>query len=351
MSSSTVVSPAIGSPASGVRSGFHANWIISQREDLIWFIGSALAGYLAIALVWAGFPILPLQFIWIFVLDSPHVLATATRTYFDKSERRKLGWFLWIPIPLMLIGPAMALAGHAALFFLLAFCWQQFHVTKQHFGFLMIYKAKNRERDMLDRRLDRWFLLASLFLPLGMFVVRTEPWAQAVPGLEWIEKAAFIGYAGLGAAWLLRQAQKLRSRAEMNWPKVWLMLGVVPLQWLALLFAARSGPAGSILAAMPLGIFHGLQYHRLLWFHNHNRYSGPDARERHGLAAVLATKASRYMAAAIGLNLLLNLLPAALFPYQAVQAAIWGLAFTHYCLDAKIWRVRSDKELAVALRM
>jgi len=100
-----------------------------------------------------------------------------------------------------------------------------------------------------------------------------------------------------------------------------------------------------------LGIFHGLQYHRLLWFHNHNRYSGPDAMERHGLAAALATKVPRYLAVAIGLNIVLNLLPAALFPYQTVQAAIWGLAFTHYCLDAKIWRVRSDKDLAAALHM
>jgi len=240
MSSTTFVSPASPSPASAVpRRGFHATWIISQREDLIWFIGSALAGYLAIALLWAGFPILPIQFVWFFVIDSPHVLATATRTYFDKEERRKLGWFLWIPIPLMLIGPAMALAGKAALFFLAAFCWQQFHVTKQHFGFMMIYKAKNRERDQLDRRLDRWFLLASLFVPLALFVVRTEPWAQALPGLIWIQRAAFLGYGALCAAWLLRQVQKLQSGAEMNWPKLGLLLGVVPLQWLALLFGAR----------------------------------------------------------------------------------------------------------------
>jgi hypothetical protein len=30
---------------------------------------------------------------------------------------------------------------------------------------------------------------------------------------------------------------------------------------------------------------------------------------------------------------------------------VWGIAFTHYVLDSKIWRVRSDKELAVALRL
>jgi len=347
MSSTVLVSPA---PAVLPRPA-RAGWIISPREDLTWFIGSALAGYLAIALMWAGFPILPIQFVWYFVIDNPHVVATATRTYFDKEERRKLGWLLWAPIPLLLVGPAMALAGKAALFFLFAFCWQQFHVTKQHFGFMMIYKAKNREREAFDRRLDRWFLLASLFVPLAWFIARTEPWAGSLPGFVWIARAVLAAYAGLCVGWLLRQAQKLRQGAEMNWPKLGLLAGVVPLQWLALGFAARFGPTGTLEAAIPLGIVHGLQYHRLMWFHNHNRYSGPEAAERNGLAASLASKLWKYLAVALGLNVLLSFLPQVLFPYQAVQAALWGIPFTHYILDAKIWHVRNDKELAAALRI
>src|SRR5215470_2208727 len=116
MSSAIVVSPAQAVP----QRQFHANWIISPREDLTWFIGSALAGYLAVALMWLGFPLLILQMIWFFGVDGPHVFATVTRTYFDKAERKKLGWFLWILVPLLFVGPAMALAGYASLFFLLA---------------------------------------------------------------------------------------------------------------------------------------------------------------------------------------------------------------------------------------
>jgi hypothetical protein len=123
------------------------------------------------------------------------------------------------------------------------------------------------------------------------------------------------------------------------------------LDHVALGFGARFGPSGVLQAAIPLGIFHGLQYHRLLWFHNHNRYSAPDARERNGLAAALATRASRYFAVAIGLNLVLAFLPQALFPYQIVQTAIWGIPFTHFLLDAKIWHVRNDIALAAALHM
>ena len=139
----------------------------------------------------------------------------------------------------------------------------------------------------------------------------------------------------------------------MNWPKLGLLAGVVPLQWLALGFGAKFGPAGVLQAAIPLGIFHGLQYHRLMWFHNHNRYSAPDARERNGVAAVLATRVSRYFFFAVGLNLILNFVPQLYLSgdHTIAKAAMWGIAFTHYCLDAKIWHVRTDKGLAAALHM
>ena len=361
MSTSPLVSPSGLTPPPGLSSPtplatpgtvsgperFRSAWIISRREDLTWFIGSALAGYLAISLMWAGFPLLPLQAVWFFGVDGPHVLATVTRTYFDKAERKKLGWFLWILAPLLLVGPAMAMTGHAALFFLAAFLWQQFHVVKQHFGFVMLYKAKNRERYDIDRKLDRWFLLASLFAPLGLFVLKTQHLLGRTP----VPSVIVGAYAVLTGAWLIRQAIKWREGAQMNWPKLALLAAVVPLQWLALGFGARFGTAGALQAAIPLGLFHGLQYHRLIWFHNRNRYSAPDAVERNGLAVRLASSVATYLTVAIGLQFLLTFMPQVLFPGQTVQAAVWGIAFTHYCLDAKIWRVRSDKELAAALRL
>src|SRR5712691_8845980 len=155
-----------------------ARWIISKREDLTWFIGSALPSYLTLAFLVAGAPLAPFQFLWFFGLDGPHVLATVTRTYCDKEARRKLGWFLWMIVPLLAVGPAMALAGFSSLFFLFAVCWQHLHIVKQHFGFAMLYRAKNRERGSADVQLDRWFLLASLVVPLAIFILRTRPaWA------------------------------------------------------------------------------------------------------------------------------------------------------------------------------
>jgi hypothetical protein len=345
MSSATLL-PQPGLPLASAQP---VRWIISRGQDLTWFIGSAAAGYAALALMAAGAPILPIMLFWLLLVDGPHVLSTVTRTYCDTAERARLGWFLWIPVPLMLAGPAMAWAGYASLFFTLAVCWQHLHIVKQHFGFMMLYKAKNGERGRKDFLLDRWFLLASLCVPLGLFLLRTQPALFALRPLHWVALAAVTGYAGLTAIWLAWQMDKRSDGLPMNWPKIGLLAVVVPLQWIAFWQATQDG--GILRAGIALGLFHSLQYHRLIWFHNRNRYSQPGAKERNGLAVWLATSLPKYLAVVIGLHYLLSYLPQTRTSSVTVQAALWGIAFTHYMLDARIWHVRSDHELAAALRM
>jgi hypothetical protein len=131
-----------------------------------------------------------------------------------------------------------------------------------------------------------------------------------------------------------------------------LLLAVLtPLQWLAFYSAARFGADGIVRAAIALGLFHSLQYHRLLWFHNRNRYQVAGAPEKFGVAAYLAKGWGYYLLAAVCLHFLIVQVPHFLFPGKILVAAIWGIAFTHYTLDAKIWHVRGDRELAAALRI
>src|SRR5678810_40309 len=103
--------------------------IISRGDDLIWFVGTALVGYLALALMSAGVSLALLTVIWLLVVDGPHVTGTVTRTYFDKQERLRLGWLLWALVPLLFIGPVAIYFGQGALFFLFAVCWQHYHIT------------------------------------------------------------------------------------------------------------------------------------------------------------------------------------------------------------------------------
>lgn len=348
----STLAQAAPTPPRGPDAGV-THWIISRQEDLTWFIGSAAISYLALAWMAAGLPLLPVFMAWLLLVDGPHVLATATRTYFDRQERAKLGWLLWMPLPLLAVGPLIVAAGYSSLFFLFAVCWQHLHIVKQHFGFVMLYKAKHRERDSRDFFLDRWFLLSSLFLPLALYVFRTRPWlSENVPGAALLGGAALTGYLMLAGAWAWRQVEKYRIGAAMNWPKIGLLLTVVPLQWLALLHAAQHGPDGILRAGITLGLFHSFQYHRLLWFHNHNRYRGEEALSRYGPAATgAASSALAYFGVAVALHFFLMYLPVLVFKTEYVASAAWGFSFSHYIIDARIWHVRSDRELAHALQL
>lgn len=329
----------------------HSNWIISEREDLTWFIGSSLAGYLALAMMAGGFPLTPLWLVWLIGIDGPHVLATFTRTYFDKVERRNLGRMLWLIVPCAAVGPIATAAGYEKLFYLAAVSWLHFHIAKQHFGFVMLYKHKNRERDRFDYHLDRYFLLASLMVPYARFVLSTAEPLRDLRFAQAANEILLIAYLLLAVFFAGRQVQKLRSGVPVNAPKLLLFLAVVPLQWLAFGYAATFGFEGIIRAGIILGLFHSFQYHRLMWFHNSNRYSEPSGESRFGLAATLARRFAYYALAAIALNLAFNVLPAFALPASPLKAAVWGFAFMHYLLDARIWRVRGNKELAQALHL
>ena len=142
-------------------------------------------------------------------------MATVTRTYLDKRERKRLGWFLWIIVPFCFIGPVMAWAGQASLFYLFAVCWQHYHIAKQHMGFMMLWKAKNKERDPLDLKLDRWFMLSSTVLPLALFVIKTRLMAcagRAIPGMGG-HRALMLIFALI---YVVHQVQKFRVRPAIE---------------------------------------------------------------------------------------------------------------------------------------
>ncbi|HEY6120459.1 MAG TPA: hypothetical protein VIV66_10890, partial [Pyrinomonadaceae bacterium] len=52
-------------------------WIISARDDLVWFIGSVVSGYALFALYVSGvLPLLPMVAVWAILIDAPHVFGT-----------------------------------------------------------------------------------------------------------------------------------------------------------------------------------------------------------------------------------------------------------------------------------
>src|SRR5262245_16499405 len=71
-----------------------ARWLISPRDDLLYFIGSVVTSYALLFLHQIiGVSMFTLYWVWLVFFDGPHVFGTASRTYLDTQEwaaRRRL---------------------------------------------------------------------------------------------------------------------------------------------------------------------------------------------------------------------------------------------------------------------
>src|ERR1041384_2615539 len=246
-------------------------WIISAREDLIWFIGSVISSYLLLVLYVSGeLPLIPMVAAWAILIHAPHVFGTLSRTYFDKSEWRTRKRLMLGSLLFFIVGPAMVLLGVGLTFFFLAALWAYYHLVKQHYGFMVLYKKKNNDLAPIDNVLDRGLLMFAFNYPFVAFIAGASDAMARVPPLlrgggNAVALLLLMGTIVIGIGWLMRQAQRLIRRQPLNIPKYLLLAAAVPMHWIALLTPM---PAKPIALVAILTIYHNLQYHRLIWFHN-----------------------------------------------------------------------------------
>ena len=204
-----------------------SQWIISKRDDLIFFIGSALLGYAILATATVhGYLSSVFLLCFAFAVDGPHVFSTLTRALFDSGDRSRvrLLWILGFPACAVGILVLAMLAGADPAFVVVSVL-AHYHISKQHMGFVMIYKKKAGERR--DFKIDKYFTLVSLMLPLCFYLARLIFNVRSIiPFL-----AAGIVLATLYFGYQLRKPVR-------NTPKLGLLLAFIPLQWLAWSFAA-----------------------------------------------------------------------------------------------------------------
>src|SRR5438552_2510788 len=365
-------------------------WIISAREDLLWFIGSVASSYVLLVLYVTGVvPLIPLVAGWAILIDAPHVFGTFSRTYFDASEWKTRKRLMLGSLLFFAVGPAMVLLGVGFTFFFIAALWAYYHLVKQHYGFMVLYKKKNNDLAPVDNALDRLLLLFAFNYPFVAFVAQ-DPEARArVPttllaGVNGLAAILLVGTIVLAVAWLGRQVQRAITGQSLNIPKYLLLAAAIPMHWIVLLTPMPHKPIAIVAI---LTIYHNLQYHRLIWFHNqkyvergHPGRTGisPTVREgsldhstlktKYGPAELISRRLLYYVSFGILFGLLyqgprqvlgyLGLksshgVPAAELsvPIQLGVAFLWGYAFIHYYPASKIWRVRRDPSVGRALNM
>jgi len=242
----------------------------------------------------------------------------------------------------------MVLAGGKGYLALLVAVWAYYHVIRQHYGFMVLYKVKNRDLQPLDNTLDRIFLGVMLVFPPFHRFFMHHPEELGLPfSLARFETAGWVVVAATVLVYGARQAARWAAGDRLNRPKYLLLLAVIPLHWLTFAFLSWQ-------AATPtVTIVHNLQYHAIIWFHNRNRYGAPDARAHNGrIPAAVGHSLLAYGAVALIFSALYRIPGFQLGNVSDLAFGFFcGFGLTHYFLDSRIWRVRHDPGLREALQL
>jgi hypothetical protein len=346
-------------------------WIISRREDLLWFQGSVLAGLALLTLFAVAAPLddatfVPGNFVvlalllWGVLFDGTHVWGTYARSYLapDDTSRAALpGAWSW---GIFAVGPALAVLDALVCapapaqlsragwlfrgFLLVAYLWAYWHLVRQHYGFLVLYRRRAGEHSRAGARLDTALLWTGCLYPYLRFAL-TPSYADS--GLPQLLPAAWLAGARLGldvvfgviASGLVIVMVSGRVEPFRPGPKHLLLLIVIAFH--VTVFAVLHN---LLTITATLTIFHNLQYHRIVWQYERGLGRSPSGGLLPYLVLGVALGVAWYGPRVLGVALLQDDVAR-----NILLGLGWGVALHHYLVDGYIWRVRRSPGVAQAL--
>ena len=293
-------------------------WLFSPAIDLAVFGGTAVV---ALALVLVPHGTAEPAWSWIvgvLLVDVAHVWSTAFVVYLDPAEWKRRP-VLYAGVPLACFGAGILLYafGGPVWFWRVVAYLAVFHFIRQQFGWVMLYRAKNGERDRLGRWIDGATIYAATLypviywhahLPREFWWMKPNDFAIALPA--WTATGAGYLYLAILAAYVVR-AFAIRPQA---WGKH-LVVATTAACWYVGIVATNSDYTFTVTNVF----IHGIPYLVLVYFY--------------------AKSAAREAASARGASA--RLLGGKLRGVVVFVATLWAVAYVEELLwDKTIWHDR-----------
>src|SRR6187399_2550410 len=330
------------------------------------------------------------------LVDTPHLWATIARTYTDKDEWAQRKSLFIGSLAALLLGPAVILlpylmramslipAGQENLGWIV---WSNFftfyaifHIQKQHWGFVALYRRKNQDNDMRARKVDKWFFYTAIWAPFAAMI--SAPWYTDYDGKpfaithgagSFVYGLCHVVFFVAVAAYALYQVDQYRKGVPRNGPKLSYLATVIPLNYLA--FSIHPFVAAFWIVTTGLG--HCAQYHRVVWAYGQSNYVAKQD------VSKLPTAIFKSLPLYVGLGVLFGIVTLqsfgagvvrepisgglgnafhSVFSYldahqglelalKVVAAFVSGVRLHHFYVDSKIWRVSKSAALAKNLNV
>jgi hypothetical protein len=277
--------------------------------------------------------------------------------------------------------------------------WAYWHVVRQHFGIMSLYKKKNGDYEPVDTRIDKAILYVGLLAPFVSFIFR-HPEARKALGLssafppypavnsiskffsanflaqlQWEHIIVFLSVAAfstVSVAFIGRQLYRWRNGLPLNMPKIFFMIALIPL-YAIINYSAAILTAPLLAFSAFVTIYHDVQYHAIVWFYSKNRYHKPGLEaKKYGLATKMTKNFATYMMCGIAMAAIFRLfgcsfqvhpgcgvlvitsdqlLFGSISSRELLYGLLLGIPMHHYFVDQYIWRPSKDATLQKDLKL
>jgi hypothetical protein len=244
-------------------------WLFSAPIDLAVFGGTALVALILVALMPARESGAGTFVVGVILVDVAHVWSTAFIVYLDPAEwRRRPGVYAGVPLACFAAGIALYACGEAAFWTAIAYL-AVFHFIRQQYGWVMMYRARNGERDRLGRVIDGVTVYLATLYPLVWWhasLPRKFRWFDNVEFITGVPRsvatAVGIVYAVALAAYLTRAIWQAVTRRSISWGKH-LIVATTAACWYAGIVATNSDYAFTVTNVFT----HGIPYMVLVYLY------------------------------------------------------------------------------------
>lgn len=342
--------PALGAarPAPPLR------WLVSPRYDLCFFVGSCVFTFLFFGLYHAargmgwflrGDQILITYFVFTAFFDHPHIFQTLARTHGDREEfQRRRTLHTWGLAAFLLAGVIVYAGGWEAHLIVVAAIFGTWHIIRQHYGFLRIYKSLNDDRHPLDNWLDFGTFYTGMFACFfndygdlrGPIVIYgdTKVSFPSLPG--GLGEGVWTVFLTLLVALAFRQVWLVGLGRRVNVPKLLLMAAALGTHYFV--FFATATPF--LVAEALETAYHDVQYQGFVMHYQRRRFNSRALVVKWGLAALA-------YGLLVGVVETLGLMRPG---WMWLFIPFTMLVMWHYYVDGKIWKFSEDPELKELLR-
>ena len=302
----------------------------------------------------------------ILLVDVAHVWSTAFVVYLDPAEwRRRPGVYAGVPIACFFVALGLYSLGEDTFWRVIAYL-AVFHFIRQQYGWVMLYRARNGERDKLGRWLDGATIYISALYPLIWWharLPRNYAWMTENDFISGVPRVAsdiaLVAYIALLASYAVRAVAELVRTRTTAWGKHLVVVATAAV-WYNGIIAHDNDYA----FMMSNTFTHGIPYMVLVFVYARAASREP-ASFRGPTARLLGGRALRAAVVFIATVWLLAYVEELLWNRSMVHEHEWifgsgtdvgGFAIvlapllavpqlTHYALDAVLWRRRSNPRL------